>query len=147
MAFAHKWCPIVRNGPCCDKNVHSEEGGNRCTTNVVTGVASVTGFVIEATTPISVRIPELSSSPIRKPMHAAQINRLPRKQFNEIQHSDQSEMRKWFDKYSMIRYKTLGANSMKSSAVYSQHFIPYETVCWEYLTGLKYLKINCAPSV
>ena len=101
VASAHKWCPIVRNGPCCDKNIHSEEGGNRCATNVVTGVASVTGFVIEATTPTSVRIPELSFPSIRKPMHAAQINRLPRKQFHEIQHSDQSEMRKLFESYRM----------------------------------------------
>ena len=113
VASAHKWCLIVRNCPCCDKNVHNEEGGNICATNVVTGVASVTGFVIEATTPTSVRIPGLSSSPMRKPMHASQINRLPRKQFHEIQHSDQSEMRKLFEHYRMIGivYESYGINT------------------------------------
>ena len=92
VATAHKWCQIVRSSRCCDKNNIAEEGGERCATNVATGVASVTGFVIEATSPTSVRISELSVSPIRKPMHVAQINRLPRKIFREIQQSEQSKI-------------------------------------------------------
>ena len=92
VATAHKWCQIVRRSRCCDKNQNSEHGRERCATNIVTGVASVTGFVIEATTPTSVRIPELSVSPIRKPMHAAQINRLPRQIFREIPQSEQSKI-------------------------------------------------------
>ena len=92
VATAHKWCQLVRRSRCCDKNNIAEEGGERCGTNVATGVASVTGFVIEATTPTSVRISELSVSPIRKPMHAAQINRLPRKIFREIQQNEQNKI-------------------------------------------------------
>lgn len=94
MASAHKWCYVIRRSRCCVKNDNTERGDGQCATNVVTGVASVTGFVIEATTPTSVRISEFSSLPIRKPMHAAQINRLPRKLFREIQQREQAEMRK-----------------------------------------------------
>ena len=92
VATAHKWCQLVRRSRCCEKNNIAEEGGERRAANVATGVASVTGFVIEATTPTSVRISELSVSPIRKPMHAAQINRLPRKIFREIQQNEQNKI-------------------------------------------------------
>ena len=96
VATAHKWCQIVRRSRCCAKIQDLNRASStsdlevRRETSVVTGVASVTGFVIEATAPTSTGALELPSS-IRKAMVIAQINRLPRKIFVDSQQDDSCE--------------------------------------------------------
>ena len=99
VATAHKWCQIVRRSRCCAKIQDLNRSSStsdvevRRETSVVTGVASVTGFVIEATAPTSTGALELSGS-IRKSMMIAQINRLPRKIFLDFQQNDCCEKSK-----------------------------------------------------
>ena len=99
VATAHKWCQIVRRSRCCAKMQDLNRASStsdvevRRETSVITGVASVTGFVIEATAPTSTGALELPSS-IRKTMVIAQINRLPRKIFVDSQQDDCCEKSK-----------------------------------------------------
>ena len=99
VATAHKWCQIVRRSRCCAKMQDLNRASStsdvevRRETSVITGVASVTGFVIEATAPTSTGALELPSS-IRKTMVIAQINRLPRKIFVDSQRDDSCEKSK-----------------------------------------------------
>ena len=61
VATAHVWCKIIRRSPCCDKSLdfvdgNRRENDERHPANIERGVASVTGFVLEATAPTSTRV-------------------------------------------------------------------------------------------
>ena len=99
VATAHIWCRIIRRSPCCDKSLDSvdenwRENDERHPANIERGVASVTGFVLEATAPTSTRVLELSMQSSRKPLTMAQIERLPRKIVTDFRQTENCQSKK-----------------------------------------------------
>ena len=96
VATAHIWCRLIRRGRCCDKTLDSDgesrrENDQRHPANIERGVASVTGFVLEATAPTSTRVLELSTHSSGKPLTLTQIERLPRKIFTDFLQTDNGQ--------------------------------------------------------